>query len=63
MQEQTGSITISDQLGREVMNVYTGIFLRGAKKYFFDASLLESGTYNVVLSTDKSRLVQKLVVQ
>lgn len=63
VQEQTGSITIIDQLGREVMNVYTGNFLLGAKKFFFDASLLESGTYNVVLSTDRSRLVQKLVVE
>lgn len=63
VQAQKGSIAIVDVLGRTVLNVFEGSFAAGPKKFFFDASALAPGSYNVVLTTDRAQLVQKLVVE
>lgn len=60
---QYGSLRIMDMTGRVVSSIHEGQFQTGPKKFFFDASVLASGTYHVVLNTGQSHLVQKLVVQ
>ena len=54
VQEQTGAITIIDQLGREVMNVYTGRFLLGARSSSSTPRCWRQAP-GVVLSVNKSR--------
>lgn len=58
-----GSITILDAQGKEVLEVFNGIFQKGEKKYFFDASELNSGLYSVVVQHELGIMTRKLIVK
>jgi len=58
-----GSITILDAQGKQVLEVYNGLFPKGEKKYFFNASELSPGLYTVSVQFDQNVLTQKLVVK
>ena len=60
---ETVSIEISDVLGRKVLNIFNGKLPAGESKHFFQAGLLEPGTYFVTLRCPIGQRVQKLVVQ
>jgi len=58
-----GSIRIMDAQGKEVMEVFKGVFSKGETKYFFDASILNSGLYTVLVQHEKGTMTQKLIVK
>lgn len=58
----TGELSIYDATGRQVGIIHQGTFEKGKRNHFFDASKLSSGVYNIVLSTDKVFLTQKVLV-
>lgn len=60
---ETVSIEISDVLGRKVLSIFNSKLPAGESKHFFQASLLEPGTYFVTLRSPIGQRVQKLVVQ
>jgi agmatine deiminase len=57
-----GFVNILDAQGKLVMEVYSGDFVPGEKKFFFDASALEAGLYSVVVNHKNGSLTQKLVI-
>ncbi|MFN0213181.1 MAG: agmatine deiminase family protein, partial [Saprospiraceae bacterium] len=59
----TASIEISDVLGRTLLSIFKGELSAGESKHFFQADLLDSGTYFVKLNGPNGQKVQKLVVQ
>jgi agmatine/peptidylarginine deiminase len=59
----TGTLKIFDMMGRQVQTIHSGGFQKGESKFFFDASVLSSGMYAIVLETEASSISQKFVVQ
>jgi hypothetical protein len=49
-------------LGETALVVYEGDVERGNKNFFFDASILNSGIYQVVITSGTLKQVQKLVI-
>jgi agmatine deiminase len=61
--EGQGTIVIYDVLGQKVMSVFEGQMPIGEKKYFFDASSLSTGAYQIVLQIVGSFATQGLIVE
>ncbi len=60
---ERGSLKLYDVLGKEVATIYEGNLPQGQTNYFIDASTLEAGAYMVVLTTEKQRITQELMVK
>jgi len=58
-----GSLKMYNVLGQHVHTIHEGVFEKGNRNFFFDASRLNSGVYNVVLTTDKGGDVKKVIVK
>ncbi len=54
---------VYDVTGRQVNLLFEGVLPAGEQKLFFDAGVLASGVYSVVLTTQGERHTQKLVVR
>ena len=61
-QTSSGSISIMDVFGKEVLNVYEGWFYEGEKKYFFNANELPQAMYYVKLQEGNNTYFQKIFV-
>ncbi len=61
--ETYGYLSIYNILGQQVENLHQGHFKKGGSHYFFDASRLSSGLYHVVLQTQNSVQVKKVIVR
>lgn len=61
--ETSGSLLLLDVTGRIIETLHEGNFPSGKSHYFFDASLLESGTYMLMLSSNNGVQVQKVIVR
>jgi agmatine/peptidylarginine deiminase len=59
----SASIEITNILGQTVASVFHGILPTGESKHFFQANLLEPGTYFVSLCSPQGRQVQKVLVR
>ncbi|MEY3397560.1 MAG: hypothetical protein RL220_154, partial [Bacteroidota bacterium] len=58
-----GSLYLTDMLGQRVLTIHSGAFPEGEKKFFFDASGLSQGVYNLVLETSHGIVTQQLMVK
>ncbi|MDD3877780.1 MAG: agmatine deiminase family protein [Bacteroidales bacterium] len=58
-----GRLEIFNSLGQQVQMIHEGVFEKGNRNFFFDASEFSSGVYNVVLTTEKGTDVQKVIVR
>lgn len=56
------NIQLVNMLGETALVVYEGDVERGNKNFFFDASILNSGIYQVVITSGTLKQVQKLVI-
>ncbi|MFN3916695.1 MAG: agmatine deiminase family protein [Flavobacteriales bacterium] len=61
--EFNGSLSVYDQMGRLVQTIHEGSFATGPRKYFIDVTNFPAGMYHVVLSSEKDRNIQKLIVR
>jgi agmatine deiminase len=57
------NLSLYDIMGREVLTIFSGEMPRGESKYFFDAKGLSAGSYLIVLQSQDTRIVQKLMVK
>lgn len=55
-----GKLELMDQTGRTVQLIHDGIFVKGPRKYFFNAKDLPSGMFYLVLSTPNGHFTQKI---
>jgi agmatine deiminase len=55
-----GSLELLDQSGRTVLTIHQGVFVKGPRKYFFDAAHLDAGMYLLRLSDGQSERIQKI---
>ena len=60
---QNIEITMFDNKGSAVKEIFKGAISAGEKNFFIDASQYPSGIYQVVISTDTFEQKQKLVIQ
>jgi len=60
---QSGSIEIWDIMGRKLQTIFEGNIPQGESKYFVDAQRFVSGTYWIVLQTEKGKEVQRLMIK
>ncbi|HET9136792.1 MAG TPA: Omp28-related outer membrane protein, partial [Candidatus Kapabacteria bacterium] len=56
------TLTLHDELGREVAHIASGTYEAGAQNIVFDASKLSAGVYSCTLETNGVHLVKKLTV-
>ena len=56
------NIRIVNQLGQEKYNINTGKFNKNLKKTF-DFTNMQSGLYFIIISTEKEKLVKKLILR
>jgi len=56
------TLTLHDELGREVAHIANGTYDVGAQSIVFDASKLSAGVYSCTLETNGVHLVKKLTV-
>jgi agmatine deiminase len=61
--EISGSIILTDLAGRQVKQIFSGVFPKGESKYFVDASEIPAGAYLIVLQQGDARRVQKWMVR
>ncbi len=61
--EFSGKLELVDQAGRTIQVIHEGKFIKGPRKYFFDANPLPSGLFQLVLTTPNGRFTQKLGVK
>lgn len=59
----TGSIKLIDMLGKEVVLIYEGVMVAGAKNFFINNTNINPGAYLIVVETAEGRITQKLMVR
>lgn len=58
----SGTITLYNMLGQEMINVHQGRIPAGESKYFFFANQLSPGTYMIQLATEQGQAAQKVMI-
>ncbi len=60
---QNGSIMLIDMMGRKALDVFSGRMRTGTNKYFFDASSLGAGVYQLIVQTEHGIDSQQVIVK
>jgi agmatine/peptidylarginine deiminase len=63
LQSTKASIILYDMTGREIQTLHNGMLGMGLSKYFFDASQLAPGVYQIVVSSNRSRSTTPVMIK
>ncbi len=57
------NIYLFDLSGKPISNIYNGFLNKGENQFSFDSSNLNSGTYHIVIQTDKGVKSHKIIIE
>jgi hypothetical protein len=60
---RTANVHLFDLTGKPVANIFNGLLNKGENKISLDASNINSGTYHIVIQTDKGVKSQKIIIE